>query len=189
MSQVSTSGFQKGMFILFRGEIHQIVTFQHVNPGKGSAFVRTKLRNLKTANSIEFTYKSGEQVEQIPVFVKELQYLYKEGTNFVFMDNTSFEQISLADSLVGNFGRYMKEGEICQIYMHDEKGLGLRLPKKVKLKVTEADEAVKGNTVSGAKKMVILQTGIRVAVPLFIKTGDTISVDPDTGEYVERVND
>lgn len=188
MSQVSTSGFQKGMFILFRGEIHQIVTFQHVNPGKGSAFVRTKLRNLKTANSIEFTYKSGEQVDQITVFVKELQYLYKDGSNFVFMDNSSYEQMSLNESLVGDFGKYLKEGEIYQVYMHEDEGLGIRAPKKVKLKVTEANEAVKGNTVSGAKKIVLLETGLKIAVPLFIKTGDMVSVDPESGEYVERVN-
>jgi len=177
------------MFILFRGEITQIVSFQHVNPGKGSAFVRTKLRNLKTGNAIEFTYKSGEQAEQIPVFVKELQYLYKEGSHFVFMDNQSYEQISLGDAIIGDFGRFMKEGEIYQVYMHNENGLGLRFPKKVKLKVTEADEAVKGNTVSGAKKMVVVETGAKVAVPLFIKTGEVISVDPETGEYVERVNE
>lgn len=189
MSQVSTSGFQKGMFILFRGEINQIVSFQHVNPGKGSAFIRTKLRNLKTGNSIEFTYKSGEQVDQVSVFVKELQYLYKDGSNFVFMDNSSYEQISLGDSLVGDFGKFLKEGEICQVYMHEDKGLGIKVPKKVKLRVTEADEAVKGNTVSGAKKTVLLETGIKITVPLFIKTGDIISIDPESGEYVERVND
>src|SRR3989338_6157622 len=104
MTKITTSGYQKGMFIDFRGEIHQIVDFQHVNPGKGSAFIRTKLRNVKTGNSIEFTYKSGESVEQIQVYVKEMQYLFKTDRNYTFMDSESFEHITIPEGIISDFG-------------------------------------------------------------------------------------
>ncbi|OGG02608.1 elongation factor P [Candidatus Gottesmanbacteria bacterium RBG_16_37_8] len=189
MTQISTSQFQKGMFIDYRGEIHQIIEFQHVNPGKGSAFVRTKLKNVKTGNTVEFTYKSGEDVLELPVFIREMQYLYKADKQYFFMDRNSFEQFSISDSLVGSFGNYLKEGILYQIYQHEDKILGLKYPKIVKLKVTEAEEGIRGNTVSGAKKTVILETAIKIQVPLFIKKGDILAINPDTGEYLERVND
>src|SRR3989344_9691660 len=183
MSKITTSDFQKGMFIEFKNEIHQITEFQHVNPGKGSAFIRTKLRNIKTGNTIEFTYKSGESVEEVSVFTREMQYLYKDENQCYFMDQENFEQYSLSKNLIGNFVNYFKEGTIYQVFVHENKAIGLRLPKKVKLQVKEADEAVKGNTVSGAKKTVVLESGAKVSVPLFIKKGDTVAVNPETGGY------
>lgn len=188
MGKITTSDFQKGMFIEFKGDIHQISEFQHVNPGKGSAFVRTKLKNVKSGNSIEFTYKSGESVEQISVYVKDMQFLYKLDNNFNFMDSTSFEQIIISEGIIGDVGKYLKDGENYQIFVHENQGIGIKAPKKVKLKVTEADEGAKGNTVSGAKKSVRVETGVTVMVPLFIKKGDVIAVSPETGEYLERVN-
>lgn len=187
MAKISTSDFQKGIFINFRGEVHQIVEFQHVNPGKGSAFVRTKLKNLKTANTIEFTYKSGEQVEKIPINTREMQFLYKDDLQCYFMDQKTFEQFELGLKDVGNFSKFLRPEEIYQILIRDEKAIGMRYPKKVKLTVTEAEEAVKGNTATGAKKTVVLETGVKANVPLFIKKGDIISIDPDTGDYLERV--
>ena len=109
MSKITTSQFQKGKFIIFRSDIHQIVEFQHVNPGKGSAFIRTKLRNIKTGNTLEFTYKSGESVEEVTVYTRELQYLYKTGTEYFFMDPDSFDQLSLNEKIIGDFGPYLKE--------------------------------------------------------------------------------
>lgn len=188
MANISTSDFQKGIFIEFKNEIHQIVEFQHVNPGKGSAFIRTKLRNVKTDTTHEFTYKSGDKVNQVSVYVREMQFLYKQDLFYTFMDKDSFEQIRIPESLVGTFGNYLKDGESYQVYVHGQGSIGLRLPKKVKLQVVEAQEAAKGNTVSGAKKIVRLETGITVQVPLFIKNGDYIAVNPETGEYLERVN-
>ena len=188
MTQISTSQFQKGMFIEFRKEIHQIIDFQHVNPGKGSAFVRTKLKNVKTGNSIEFTYKSGEDITQVPVFVREMQYLYKTDNQLYFMDKESFEQSQISLELIGNFHKYLKEGNFYQIYLHQDEILGLKPAKKVKLQVIEAEEGAKGNTVSGAKKTVTVETGVKAQVPLFIKKGDLIAVNPETGEYLERVN-
>lgn len=186
MSIITTADFQKGMFITFKNEPHQIVDLTFVNPGKGSAFVRTKVKNIKTGRVQEFTYKSGESVEQIPVEVHEMQYLYKENDKFVFMDNQSYEQIYIHKDILGNFSSFLKENETHQILIHDHIALGMRFPKKVRLKVTDADDAVKGNTVMGAKKMVTLETGTKVAVPLFIKTGDIVAVDPESGEYLAR---
>lgn len=188
MSKISTSNFKQGMFIEFRGEINQIVEFQHVNPGKGSAFIRTKLKNIKTGNTNEFTYKSGESVEEADVLTRELAYLYKTETEFIFMDNSSYEQLTVPKDIIGSFGNYLKEGNIYQILIHDDKGIGLRAPKKVKLQVKEAEEGAKGNTVTGAKKTVVLETGVKVSVPLFIKNGDIVAVDPETGQYLERVS-
>ncbi|OGG26902.1 elongation factor P [Candidatus Gottesmanbacteria bacterium RIFCSPLOWO2_01_FULL_39_12b] len=188
MTRITTSNFQKGIFIEYKNEPHQIVEFQFVNPGKGSAFVRTKLRNVKTGRVYEFTYKSGESVVEVFVNVSEMQYLYNENGKFVFMDQKNYNQISLSEEVTGSFHQYLKEGEIYQIFIQDQEAIGMRYPKKVRLMVSEAEEGVKGNTVTGAKKTVILETGARVTVPLFIKKGDFVSIDAETGEYVERIS-
>lgn len=186
MSVISTASFQKGMFIEYKGEPHQIVGLEFVNPGKGSAFVRTKLKNVKTGRVSEFTYKSGESVQDLPIEVHEMQYLYKEVDKYVFMDNRNFEQTVLSADILGNFVKFIKEGTTYQILLYNGEALGMRFPKKVRLLVTGAEEGAKGNTVMGAKKIVIVETDSEVAVPLFIKKGDLIAIDPETGEYLQR---
>lgn len=186
MAKISTSDFQKGIFIEFKGEPYQIVEFQFVNPGKGSAFLRTKMKNVKTGKVLEFTYKSGESVEQVPIETREMQYLYKSGEESVFMDKFTYEQIPMPVDLLGDYSKYIKEGDTYQILLHEGKAFGIRFPKKVRLKVTEAEDADRGNTVAGAKKLVSVETGTQIAVPLFIKDGDIIVIDPETGEYVSR---
>lgn len=186
MSVISTSDFKKGIFVTFKDEPHQIVEFQHVNPGKGSAFVRTRLKSLKTGKVQEFTYKSGESVEELPVETHEMQYLYPEGDGYVFMDNTTYDQVTVAGQLLGDFVKYLKPNDTYQVLIHEEEAVGIRLPKKVRLMVTEATEGAKGNTVSGATKTVTVETGAIVTVPLFIKEGEMIAIDPETGSYVER---
>lgn len=186
MSTISTGDFAKGLFIEFKGEPHQIVELTFVNPGKGSAFVRTRLKSLKTGKVQEFTYKSGESVEEIPVNTREMQYLYKEGENFIFMDNFSFEQYSISAAMLGTYANYLKANDTYQILVNGEEAVGLRFPKKVHLKVAEADEGAKGNTVSGGTKTVVMETGAVVTVPLFIKQGEMIAIDPESGEYLER---
>lgn len=186
MSKISTSSFQKGIFIEFKNEPHQIIEFQHVNPGKGSAFIRTKLKNLKSGRVAEFTYKSGDQVEEIPIFVREMQYLYKADDEMMFMDKFNYEQVKIKKELIGDFYKFIKEGDIYQILILDGEAVGMRYPKKVRLQVTDCDDAVRGSTVTGAKKMVTLETGVSIAVPIFIKKGDLIAIDPETGEYLER---
>lgn len=188
MPKITTSDFQKGIFIEFKGEICHITEFQHVNPGKGSAFIRTKLKNIKTGNVVEFTYKSGDEATQISVSTNEMQFLYKDNDNYFFMNNKNYEQVSLNKNIIGSFVNFLKEGEIYQILIYNDLPIGMRYPKKVRLIVTQADQAIRGNTVMGAKKLVAVETGLTVAVPLFIKKGDMIAIDPETGQYVERVN-
>lgn len=187
MSTVSTNQFQKGMYIEFKSEPHQIVEFQHVNPGKGSAFVRTRVKSLKTGRVQEFTYKSGETVEQLDIFTQEMQYLFKEGENYAFMDNSTYEQLSIPSAVLGNLTEFLKDNEIYQVLVFDGTAIGVRMPKKIRLQVVETEDAVKGNTVSGATKPAKLETGVIVQVPLFVKEGDTIAVDPEAKQYVERV--
>src|SRR3989344_88603 len=188
MSRITTAEFHKGMFVDFKSEPHQIVEFQHVNPGKGSAFVRTRLKSLKNGRVQEFTYKAGEGVDEIEIVTREMQYLYHEGENYAFMDNASYEQFSVSETVLGEHANYLKENETYQLMVMDEVVMGIRFPKKVRLRVTETDEAVKGNTVSGATNPAALETGVTIQVPLFIKTGDTIGIDTETGAYTERVS-
>lgn len=186
MSSITTADFAKGMFIEFKGEPHQITDLQFVNPGKGSAFVRTRLKSLKTGKVQEFTFKSGEGAIEVPVSTREMQYLYKEGEQYVFMDNFSYEQFMISSAMLGTYVNYLKQNDTYQILVNGEEAVGLRFPKKVRLLVTEADDGARGNTVSGATKTVTVETGAVVTVPLFIKKGETIAIDPETGEYLER---
>jgi len=188
MSLISTSDFHKGVTIIFKGEPSIITECTFVNPGKGSAFTRTKLKGLVSGHITEFTFKSGEKVEEAPVEIREMQYLYNDNKNFYFMNPVNFEQTSLSSDLISNFKNFLKEGENYQLFILDEKAVALKPPLKVKLRVTEAEEAVKGNTVNGATKTVTVETGYKVNVPLFIKKGDLIAINPETGEYVERVS-
>lgn len=186
MSKITTADFKKGIFIEFRGEPWQITDNTFVNPGKGSAFVRTKLKNIKTGRVQEFTYKSGETVEEIPVEVKEMQFLYLQENELNFMDPRSYEQITLDKESVGDFVNLMKEGNTFQLLVHDGNALGMRFPPKVRLEVIEAEDASAGNTVTGAKKYVTVETGARVLTPLFVKVGEIIIIDPENFEYAGR---
>jgi len=186
MATITTSEFRKGTFVEFKDEPHQIVEFQHVNPGKGSAFVRTRLKSLKSGRVQEFTYKSGESVTELAVETNEMQYLYDDGTGYVFMNNRTFEQVTVPHDMIGDFSKYMRANDTYQVLVYEEQAVGIRLPKKVRLVVTESDEGAKGNTATGATKTVVVETGAVVTVPLFIKEGDVIAVDPETNSYVER---
>ncbi len=186
MSTITTADFAKGIFVEFKGEPHQIVEFQFVNPGKGSAFVRTRLKSLKTGKVQEFTYKSGESVEEIPVATREMQYLYKEADKFIFMDNFSYEQYGIPEAMLGTYVNWLKPNDTYQILVNGDEAVGIRFPKKVRLKVIQAEEGARGNTVGGAMKTVTVETGAAVSVPLFIKEGEIIAIDPETGTYLER---
>lgn len=186
MPSITTAQFKKGMFIEFKGEPHAIVEFQHVNPGKGSAFVRTRLKSLKTGKVQDFTYKSGESVVEVPVETHEMQYLYKEGENYMFMDNFTYEQYAISEAILADYVHLLKPNNTYQVLIQGDDAVGIRFPKKVRLLVTEADDGAKGDTVSGAGKVVTLETGHKLTVPLFIKQGDTIAIDTETGQYLER---
>lgn len=184
---ILTSDLKKGLCIMFRDTPHIVVEKTFVSPGKGSAFYRTKLRNIKSGSVLEFTFKSGEKLEEAPVEVQELQYLYQEGDLLSFMNPRTYEQFSLPKNMAGGLLPLMKEGETYQVYVFDQKAIAIRPPLKVFLKVAHAETGAKGNTVTGATKEVELETGYKVLVPLFIKEGDTVSVNVDSGQYVERV--
>lgn len=187
MSTITTADLKKGICIIFRGQPHLVADKTFVSPGKGSAFYRTKLKNLKTGSVLDFTFKSGEKLEEALVEVKEFQYLYKDNYNFAFINPRTYEQILLSKDMIGDFLLLMKEGETYQIYIMDTQPVALRPPLKVRLQVTHAEAGAKGNTVTGATKEVEVETGYKVLVPLFIKEGDFIAINVETGQYTERV--
>ena len=186
MGKVSTAEFRKGMHIIHRDETWQIAEMEFVNPGKGGAFFRTKLKNLASGRTVDFTFRSGESVEQYDVYSKDLQYLYREGDLLTFMDPDTFNQIQMQVSVVGDLVEFMQDGESYQVLLHDEQGVGLRMPKRVVLSVTYTEEAARGNTVQNVLKPASLENGVQVMVPAFVKNGDRIAVNPETREYLER---
>jgi len=182
----TTNDLKKGMCITFKDEPHLIIEKTFVSPGKGSAFCRTKLKNLRTKYVLDFTFKSGEKIEETPLHTAEFQYLYQQGNEFVFMNPRTYEQINLTEEMLGNFKHFLKEGDSYQIYMLEGEPITFRAPQKVRLKVTEAENATKGNTVTSTTKPVKVETGYELQAPLFVKTGDVIVINTETGEYVER---
>lgn len=186
--QITTSEFRKGLYILFRDEPYQITDLEFVNPGKGSAFFRTKLRSLRTGRVIDYTFKSGESVEDFPIITTEMQYLYRDGDHLVFMDPQTFNQYTAEADVLGPIVDFLRENETYAVMLHDDEILGIRPPKRVVVTVAEAEPAVKGNTASGLTKPVILDNGVTIIAPAFIERGDTIAVNPETREYIERVS-
>lgn len=172
---------------MFKDAVHQVTDFQHVNPGKGSAFVRTRMRNVQTGKTLENTFKAGEAVEIVDLERANMQYLYADDTGFNFMDNDTYEQVSISQELIGDKGQYLTEGQEVVVLMHSGQPLSVDLPKKLAFKVTEAMPAVKGDSAQGrVTKEVTLETGMKVQVPLFIEQGDRVIVNTESGEYVER---
>lgn len=183
----TTADFSKGLVIKWRNEPFAVVEFQHVNPGKGSAFVRTRLKNLRTGKLREETFKSGETIEIIEVEKKKMNYLYNDSAGFYFMDNQTYEQVTVSRAMLEDRSGFIKEGLEATILLHEGVPITVELPKKVTLKVTEAVPAVRGDTAGGnVTKEVTLETGHKVQTPMFIKEGDSIIINTDTGEYVER---
>jgi elongation factor P len=184
---ISTSDFRNGLNILVDGEPYQITWFQNHKPGKGGAIMRVKLRHLKKGGNIERTFKSGEKFEALSVTRRKKQFLYKEGSNFNFMDMNTYEQLSASHELLGKMANYLKENiEVEAIYLENEL-IGIELPIIIEMTIAEAEPGIKGDSVSNLTKMAKLETGLDIRVPLFIKEGDKIKVDTRTGEYVERV--
>jgi len=188
MGVISTSQFKRGIYILFQEEPHMVVDTSFVSPGKGSAFYRTKLKNLYTGRVVEYTYKSGEKVEEVMVETNEAEYSYFDGSNYVFIEPRSFEQYSVPVEIIGDDKVYLKEGLLYRIKFYDEKAVGISLPKTIAYTVTEAENSVKGDTATNATKYAVLDTGLKVLVPLFIKTGEEILVNTETGQYLSRKN-
>ncbi|MCB9094595.1 MAG: elongation factor P [Halobacteriovoraceae bacterium] len=184
-----TSDFRKNLKLEIEGKPYVIVDFQHTNPGKGSAFVRTKLKNLETGQMLERTFKSGvDTFEKADVEEREMEYMYDDPEGFNFMDQKTFESIHLTNEAVGDARVYLQEGMKLFIVFYNERPISLDLPNFVELKVKETDPGLKGDTASGGMKKAMMETGLQVNVPLFIKEGEVLKIDTRTGDYVERVN-
>ncbi|MBN1540884.1 elongation factor P [candidate division KSB1 bacterium] len=182
----STADFRTGLILKIDGELLVITEFQHVKMGRGGAFVRTKLKNMKSGRVIERTFRSGEKVEDARVERRQMQYLYQEGDHLVFMDNETFDQVSIEEDMVTS-REFLKEGENVDVLTHQDLPIDVEMPNFVTLIVTSTEPGIKGDTVSGATKRAVLETGGTVQVPLFIEEGELIRVDTRTGDYMERV--
>jgi elongation factor P len=183
---ISTSDFHTGISVELEGEIYTILEFQHVKPGKGAAFVRSKLKNLRTGSIAEKTFRAGEKMARAHLERKEMEYLYRDGDSFHMMDMETYEQITLSSDQIGEGTKYLKENDHLNVVMHGEKLLGVDVPLSVVLKVEETEPGLKGDTASGASKPATMETGLVVQVPLFINSGDSIKIDTRTGSYIER---
>lgn len=184
---LSTSDIRKGAVIRNNNELYAVVEFQHVNPGKGAAFTRTRMKHLGMGKVIEITYKSGEAVDIVSVEFQTMQYLYKAGDNFAFMNKSTFEQIEMNGDLIGDDAKYLKEGIDVVIGMYEGIPVSIQLPKKITYKVVEAPPAVKGDSAGGnVTKEVVCDNGLHVQVPIFIKEGEEILVNTETGLYSAR---
>ena len=184
--QVSTAEFRKGLRIVFDGEPYTIVDFQHVKPGKGGAFVRTKLKHMRQGRVIDNTFRSGEKVELVDFEDKHMQFLYKDD-RFHFMDMETYDQVSLSEDEVGDVALYLKDNTEVEVLYIDGSPVSLELPNFIELAVARTDPGVRGDTAQGGTKPATLETGPVVQVPLFLNEGDIVKVDTRTGEYLGRV--
>jgi len=184
---VSTAEFRNGLKIEIDGEPYVIVEFQHVKPGKGGAFVRTKIKSLRTGNVIDRTYRSGEKVELPELEEKTMQYLYAADKDRVFMDTTSYEQISMSEQQLGNSISYLKENMEIKVLYYKGKPINIDVPMFVELAITKTDPGVRGDTASGGSKPATLETGAVVKVPFYLNEGDVIKIDTRTETFIERV--
>lgn len=184
--KINAGNLKKGEFIFKDDEIWQVQKAEFYSPGKGSALMKSRLKAVKSAKTVEITFKSNETIETVDVDAIELQYLYKDGQSLHFMNERTFEQFEFPLDRAGAVSSYLKEGDKLFLLLHNSQAISLRPPQSVRLQVIKAEEAVKGNTITGAKKSVTVETGATVLAPLFIKSGDTIVINPETGEYMER---
>lgn len=186
---ISVNDFRTGLTIIFEGQLYRVLDFQHVKPGKGAAFVRSKLRNLRNGNVQEKTFRAGEKVEKAQIDNRKMQYLYAQGDEHVFMDLESYEQIELAGTAIEYELKYLLENMEVHIQSYQGEMLGVELPNTVVLEVAETEPGIKGDTASGGTKPAILETGLSVNVPFFINQGDKLIINTTDGSYVSRSND
>lgn len=183
---ISTNDFKTGLTIELDGNVFSVVDFQHVKPGKGAAFVRSKLKNVKTGAIVEKTFNAGEKVPPARVDRREMQYLYNDGENYNFMDTGNFEQLALTKEQLGDGVKYLKENMNIVVMMWQDNPIGIELPNQVELEVTDTAPGIKGDTASGGSKPATLETGAVVQVPFFVNVGDKLLIDTRTGNYLKR---
>jgi len=182
----ATSDLKNGTIINFNNDLYSIMSVEHRTPGNLRAFYQVKMKNLKNGKIIENRFRAGEDVQIERLDSGNYQFLYKDGNCFVFMDSGTYDQVTIAEDMIGKSGNYLKEGENAQIFFHNSKVISVEIPPHVYLKVTSAPPGVKGDTATGATKPVTLETGATVNAPLFINEGDVLRVDSRTGDYIER---
>ena len=183
---ISAGDFRNGVTLEIEGNVYQILEFQHVKPGKGAAFVRTKLKNIINGGVVEKTFRPTEKFPQARIDRKDMQYLYADGDLFTFMDTETYDQISLNKDTVGDALKFVKENEICKVCSHNGSVFAVEPPLFVELEITDTEPGFKGDTATGASKPATVETGAQVSVPLFVNQGDRIKIDTRTGEYLSR---
>jgi elongation factor P len=183
---ITTNDLKNGMTLKLDEGLYQIVDFQHVKPGKGGAFVRTTLKNVRTGAVVDRTFRAAEKVEQAVIDKREMQFLYRDGNEFVFMDNESYDQLQVAPTALGDSANYIVDGSTVQLAMYDTEIVGVELPAAVELVVRETEPGIQGDRVSGAKKPATMETGLVLQVPLFVNIGDRLKVDTRSGDYITR---
>ena len=183
---ISAGDFRNGLNFEMEGQVYQVVEFQHVKPGKGSAFVRTKYKNVKTGAVVERSFNPNEQFEQAQLDRNDMQYIYSDGELYYFMDQSTYEQRPISKDDIGDGIRFLKEEMICKVLSYQGEVFGVELPIVVELEITECEPGVKGDTATNATKLATLETGATVKVPLFVNQNEIIRVDTRTGEYIER---
>jgi elongation factor P len=186
MTMISTSDFKNGMCLLLDDGLFQVVEFQHVKPGKGGAFVRTTLKNVRNGAVVDRTFRAGEKVDRVMIDKREMQFLYREGDDYVFMDNETYDQLHVSPAALGDAVKYLKEGDGAVLPMYNGEIVGVDLPAAVVLEVTDTEPGMQGDRVSGARKAATMETGLVVQVPLFVEAGERLKIDTRTGEYLAR---
>lgn len=183
---MSTSQFRKGMVLDLGGELYEVISFEHVKPGKGGALIPTRLKELKSGRTIERTFRSGEKIAEAALRERSIQYLYRNGDNFYFMDTESYEQLTLPENQLGEKTKFLKEEMVLAASIYNEKVVEVKFPQFVELLVVRTEPGVRGDTVSGGSKGATLETGVTVQVPFFIKDNDLARIDTRTGRYSGR---
>ncbi len=183
---ISSNDFRTGTTIEVDGGIYRVIEFMHVKPGKGAAFVRTKLKNVKTGAVKEQTFRAGEKVPRARIETREMQYLYNDGDNYTFMDTETYEQINIHKSQLEYELNFLKENMNCYVVMHEGQSIGIDLPNTVELKVIATEPGIRGDTATGGSKPATVETGYTLQVPFFVNEGDVLVIDTRTGEYVSR---
>ncbi len=187
MPAISTNDFKNGMTLLLDNGLFTVIDFQHVKPGKGGAFVRTKIRNARTGAVLDRTFNAGIKVEQAIVDKRDMQFLYKSGDDYVFMNTTTYDQVNVPRQALGDAAHYLIEQAIAMITSFNDEIIGVEIPASVELLITECEPGIQGDRVSGGRKPATVETGKVIQVPLFVNQGDRIKVDTRTGDYITRV--
>src|SRR5688572_17313454 len=184
---IDVNDLRKGVTFEYDGQIYKVLEYSHNKPGRGNATIRTKLRNLKTGSTIDRTFQSGDRVQDIRLDHHQVTYLYRDGNLYYFMDTETYEQPALTAETLGDNVNYLKEGQAAKLTFYEDEAIEIELPTAVDLEIVESEAGVRGDTATGANKLVTTETGLKVQVPLFVNVGDVIRVDTRSGDYLTRV--